>query len=132
MAFRKFALEQISGFDPAFGSGSLFPSEDCDAAARVSLAGWSGIYDPSVCVYHHHGRKANNLRKLYRDYDVGRGAYHAKLLLHCRKAAHFAQGLRGLPRRAIERPSAVFWEFSGAFRYALTLLKGPAARSRKL
>ncbi len=131
MAFRKIALDQISGFDTDFGSGSLFPSEDCDAAARVSLAGWAGTYDPTVCVYHHHGRKANNLKRLYRDYDVGRGAYHAKLLLHCRKAEHFMQGLRGLPRRAIERPSAVFWEFSGAFRYAMTQMKGPTARSRK-
>lgn len=123
MAFRRSVLVQISGFDPLFGSGALFPSEDCDAAARASLSGSKGVYDPRLCVFHHHGRKAGNLETLYKDYDVGRGAYHAKLLVHCRKPAHFLQGIRGLPRRIMERPSSLYWELNGAVNYLLQAKK---------
>lgn len=119
MAFRRSVLAEISGFDPLFGSGAFFPSEDCDAAARASIGGNKGVYDPHLCVYHHHGRKAGNLGAIYRDYDVGRGAYHAKLLLHCRKPTHFLQGMRGLPRRILTRPSTLYWELQGAVTYML-------------
>ncbi len=53
MAFRREVLEAISGFDPWFGSGAAFPAEDCDAAARASLAGWAGRYEPNMVVSHH-------------------------------------------------------------------------------
>lgn len=80
LAFRRGVLEAIGPFDPLFGSGSLFPAEDADAAMRASLAGWDGVYDPGIVVWHHHGRKAGDVAGLLRAYDVGRGAYHAKLL----------------------------------------------------
>lgn len=118
MAFRSNVLEQIGGFDPAFGSGAFFPSEDCDAAARASLRGWRGSYEPTICVHHHHGRKADDLVGLFKDYDVGRGAYHAKLLLQCRKLGLFLRGLKGIPRRFCERPVSLYWEMSGMLRYA--------------
>lgn len=118
MAFRRALLERISGFDPDFGSGAKFPAEDCDAAARASLAGWSGRYVPEICVYHHHGRKVDQVTKLLRAYDLGRGAYHAKLLLSCKQPALFLKGLRGLPRRVWERPQAIIWELYGSVHYA--------------
>jgi GT2 family glycosyltransferase len=117
MAFRRSVLEQIGGFDPLFGSGSLFPAEDCDAAARASLKGWTGKYVPEIVVSHHHGRKAGDIPKLLRDYDVGRGAYHMKLLVKLGALRPGLKGWAGLPRRMRERPSTARGEFAGAWRY---------------
>ena len=48
LVFRRTTLDAIAeeglAFDPRFGSGALFPSEDADAAQRASLAGWAGAY----------------------------------------------------------------------------------------
>lgn len=118
MAFRRQALLDIQGFDPLFGSGASFPSEDCDAAARASLAGWSGRYEPSIVVSHHHGRKAHEADALYRSYDIGRGAYHTKLLLQCRAPTLALRGWGGILRRIRWRPSSAWWETYGAARYA--------------
>lgn len=121
LAFRRATLDAIAenglAFDPRFGSGSLFPSEDADAAQRASLAGWVGAYAPQIVVWHHHGRKLADVAALHRSYDLGRGAFHAKLI-----------GLRGglapglvawasLPRRAFRRHSMLRWELAGAIRY---------------
>ncbi|MCC2975216.1 glycosyltransferase family 2 protein [Sphingomonas sp. PL-96] len=118
LAFRRAALDAIGWFDPLFGSGARFPAEDVDAAGRCSLHGWAGAYDPSITVSHHHGRKARHVRGLFRDYDYGRGAYHAKLLLHDRAAGAALRGWAGLPRRMRARPSTLWWEVAGAARYA--------------
>jgi glycosyltransferase involved in cell wall biosynthesis len=117
MAFRRAALRQIDGFDPLFGSGAPFPAEDCDAAARVSLQGWRGQYDPSVVVSHHHGRKAADIASLLRAYDIGRGAYHAKLLYEKRGFLYALRGWAGLARRALSRPASIYWELRGAAHY---------------
>jgi glycosyltransferase involved in cell wall biosynthesis len=129
MAFRREVLAAISGFDPLFGSGAAFPAEDCDAAARASLAGWNGRYVPSIVVAHHHGRKADSIPALHRDYDIGRGAYHAKLLLSCGAPLHALRGLSGLPRRVRWRPSCGYWETYGAVHYTWTWLKRSVVRS---
>jgi glycosyltransferase involved in cell wall biosynthesis len=82
-ALRKAALAQVGGFDPWFGSGSLFAAEDVELLARISAAGWNGAYDPKPLVYHHHGRKTmGDERRLMRSYDRGRGAYYAKCMLN--------------------------------------------------
>ncbi len=121
LAFRRSCLDQIAeaglAFDPRFGSGSLFPSEDADAAQRASLAGWTGVYAPDVVVWHHHGRKAADVPKLQRAYDLGRGAFHAKLL---GLRGGFRAGLRawaGLPRRARSRRGLLRGELAGALGY---------------
>jgi len=117
LAFRKSVLEAIGPFDPLFGSGALFPSEDADAAMRAALAGWEGIYDPGIVVWHHHGRKEADAAALYRSYDVGRGAYHAKLI---GLKGGFWPGLRawaGLPRRAWHRAGLLRGELDGALGY---------------
>lgn len=130
MAFRREVLASIRGFDPLFGSGAPFPAEDCDAAARASLAGWNGKYDPAIVVAHHHGRKADSIAALHRDYDVGRGAYHAKLLLSCGAPSHALRGWVGLPRRVRWRPSCGYWESYGAARYAWAWLRQSWAGNR--
>jgi glycosyltransferase involved in cell wall biosynthesis len=122
MVFRREVLDAIGGFDPWFGSGASFPAEDCDAAARASLAGWLGRYEPNLVVSHHHGRKADTIGPLFRDYDIGRGAYHAKLLLSCRAPRQSLRGWGGLLRRVRGRPISAYWESYGALRYAWTWL----------
>lgn len=81
-AFRRSALLQIGGFDPFFGAGSFYAVEDIDSVARVSAAGWRGVYDPRPLVYHHHGRKTlADATVLESTYARGRGAYYVKCML---------------------------------------------------
>ncbi len=134
LAFRRAALADIAergvAFDPLFGSGALFPAEDADAAQRAALAGWAGIYDPALVVAHHHGRKPGDLEPLYRDYDVGRGAFHAKLLL---ARGGLGPGLRawvGLRRRARVRRSLLGDELRGAIGYWRAAFRRAAADAR--
>jgi GT2 family glycosyltransferase len=81
MIFRKRTLQEIEGFDEAFGPGTPFNCEDIDACARASFAGWWGVYAPGPTVLHAHGRKAVDAAMLWRRYAVGRGAYAAKFIL---------------------------------------------------
>lgn len=80
LTVRRSLLDAIGIFDPLFGSGAPFPAEDADLAMRAALAGWEGVYAPDIVIWHHHGRKTSDIGKLFRGYDVGRGAFHAKLL----------------------------------------------------
>lgn len=117
LAFRRCVLDAIGPFDPLFGSGALFPAEDADAAMRAALAGWAGVYDPAIIVWHHHGRKAADLPGLLRAYDIGRGAFHAKLL---GLRGGLLPGLRAwatLPRRAMQRRGLLRGELAGALGY---------------
>jgi glycosyltransferase involved in cell wall biosynthesis len=83
LAFRRAALTEVGGFDPWFGAGALFTGEEAELLARISAAGWTGAYDPTPLVYHHHGRKtAGDEWHLMRSYDRGRGAYYAKCVLN--------------------------------------------------
>jgi glycosyltransferase involved in cell wall biosynthesis len=123
MAFRRSVLDQIGAFDPLFGSGSLFPAEDCDATARASLAGWAGAYRPEIVVSHHHGRKASDVGSLLRSYDYGRGAYHMKLLVGCGAVRAALRGWRGLPRRTFARPASLYWELAGAWGFLRSQLR---------
>lgn len=118
LSFRRQALDSIDGFDPLFGPGSFMGSgADCDAAARVCLAGWDGLYDPNIVVSHHHGRKKRDLPAITKRYAIGSGGYHMKLLLQERKLIHFLRYLGGIPKRLTKQPSSVYWEVFGATRY---------------
>jgi glycosyltransferase involved in cell wall biosynthesis len=123
MAFRASVLRDIGGFDPLFGPGSLFNTEDLEAAARASALGWKGQYRPEVVVSHHHGRKKHDLSSLWRSYAIGRGAYRMKLLL---KGHHsfWSRPLYWVPQKG-----AVCWEAVGATKFALVYLK-EAVRNR--
>lgn len=83
-AFLHEALTKIGGFDPLFGAGGRFSScEDLDALALVAAEGWNGAYDPRPIVQHHHRRKTDQeVKKLYHQYDRGRGAFYTKCLLN--------------------------------------------------
>ena len=75
-AFYKAVVEELGYFDPLFGSGAHFPCEDIDLMALCLAKGYVGIYDPNVVVQHDHGRRTQDeLAKLEKSYDVGRGAF---------------------------------------------------------
>ena len=118
MAFRAGVLRGIGGFDPLFGPGALFNSEDLDAAARASALGWMGQYRPEVVVSHHHGRKKSDIRPLWRSYQIGIGAYRMKLLLHHQRP-FWSRPFYWKPIRR----RAVLWEAIGAAKYALVYLR---------
>lgn len=69
-------------FDEHMGSGTPFPCEDIELASRASRAGFVGALVPGIVVFHDHGRRAGSpeARKTIESYDLGRGAYYAKLL----------------------------------------------------
>jgi glycosyltransferase involved in cell wall biosynthesis len=85
MAFRREALLEIGGFDERLGAGTRFKSgEDVDVLRRLSWCGKRGVYDPRICVYHHHGRKTDDdVRRASKGHDSGIGACFAKFA--CRR-----------------------------------------------
>lgn len=117
LAFRRSVLDSIGPFDPLFGSGALFPSEDADAAMRAALAGWDGVYDPAIVVWHHHGRRVDDVAALYRAYDIGRGAYHAKLIGLKGGWWPALRAWAGLPGRSRQRQGLLQGEIKGAFGF---------------
>lgn len=84
MSFRASLVHAAGGFDERLGAGTCFFSgEDVDMLSRVSALGWKGVYNPSIVVYHDHGRVGSTqIRSLLKGYDIGRGAYYCKALLN--------------------------------------------------
>ena len=122
MAFRKSVLLEIDGFDPLFGPGALFNSEDTDAVGRASALGWSGKYCPQVVVRHHHGRKSPAFSQLWKSYSIGRGAYDMKNLLRG-EFWWFARSVYGLRRRYRLARGIVMWEQVGKVQYLSICLR---------
>jgi glycosyltransferase involved in cell wall biosynthesis len=92
VAYRRAALSEAGGFDPWFGGGALYSGEEVELMARISAAGWNGVYDPRPVVYHHHGRKtAKDEWRLRRWYDWGRGAYYGKCILNRRMRSAYVK-----------------------------------------
>ncbi len=128
LTFRRSALEAIGGIDPALGAGTPFPCEDVDAVATTVWAGLQTGFDPRPVVRHHHGRKVPDLPKIEHGYDLGRGAYYAKSLLHGERRATYLKGwLREAMKRTTRRKLAgLRAEFIGARQYLLHRKKGLA------
>jgi glycosyltransferase involved in cell wall biosynthesis len=105
MAFRRKALEDISGFDDNLGAGTPFAFEDVDAELRALASGWKGKYDPRPVVYHHHGRKPGiEVEKLIRSYDTGRGGYYMKCILFMpQRWSCLRHWLRGMKRQPFKQ-----------------------------
>jgi hypothetical protein len=123
LAFRRSVLVEIGGFDPLFGTGSLFSAEDLDAAGRASSLGWQGEYRPEVVVSHHHGRKAADIPRLVKSYGIGIGAYHMKLLLRERRFLWFARSIYYVRRRLRASVRSVLWEPVGGVMYGYIYLR---------
>ena len=122
LAFRREVLEAIDGFDPAFGyAGGGFAGEDVDAAARASVVGWRGRYDPALVVHHHHGRRPGpDADAARRAYGIGSGAFFAKSALDRRlRRIYLAGWVRLTADRLRTRGDlrSIGWEVGGALRY---------------
>lgn len=93
MAFKRNAIFSAHGFDERLGAGTRFNSgEDTDLLRRLITNGCSGVYDPSIVVYHHHGRKTAEAEDtLLRSYWVGRGACMAKFCVNPNTRAIYLQ-----------------------------------------
>jgi glycosyltransferase involved in cell wall biosynthesis len=128
MAFRKDVLLRINGFDPIFGVGALFNSEDTDAVGRASAMGWKGKYCPEVVVRHHHGRRSPAaISRLWKSYSIGRGAYDMKNLLRG-EFWWFARSVYGLRRRYRLARGIVVWEQVGKVKYLSVRLRQALAK----
>jgi hypothetical protein len=126
MAFRRRVLFDIGGFDPLFGPGALFVSnEETEVVGRASAMGWKGEYHPEAVVRHHHGRKAADAAALWKWYAIGRGAHHMKLLLREHQFLWFARSVYQLRWRYKTSRTTVLWELVGAMKYGYLYLTQP-------
>jgi glycosyltransferase involved in cell wall biosynthesis len=117
MALRRSALERIGGFDPLLTTATVPSGEDLDALGRLAADGWTGVYDPALVVRHHHRiRRSEDIPRIARAYDLGRGAYMLKLMrnpnLRRSMMAHWWRGTRLIADRDRIRN-----EVEGALRY---------------
>lgn len=82
MAFRREALREIGGFDPALGAGSLsLAGEDSRAFTELLLLGGTVVYQPSAITQHFHRGSHEELRQQRFSYGVGLTAFYTSLLL---------------------------------------------------
>lgn len=82
MAFRRSALLQMGGFDPALGNGT--PTRggvDAEILLRTILHGHTLVYRPAALVRHSHRRAYADLRRQLVHYGIGMGACYTKTLL---------------------------------------------------
>lgn len=131
MAFRRSVLDVVPRFDPLLGAGApLVSGEDTDFLARLSAAGLQGCYAPGPTVYHHHGRRSDeDVQRLRRGHDIGRGAVYLKGLLRPATARAYASYWREILRRG--EKERIRREVNGAMLYCLwTVRKGFGARWR--
>jgi glycosyltransferase involved in cell wall biosynthesis len=78
-AVRRQFVEKVSGFDSHFGAGTPFPVEDSDFFYRVWRAEGKLVYEPSMFVWHDHGRRSTADKcGIVRGYMIGRGAFYSK------------------------------------------------------
>lgn len=118
MAFRRKALVDLEGFDPAFGAGTAFAGEEMELATRASLRGWHGGYFPGPTVYHNHGRNRAAAMKLERQYDFGIGACYGKFLFDAAtRWTCLPTWCKRSLRQLFRRPSGLPWQLAGAISY---------------
>lgn len=125
MAVRRDVLKTIGGFDPLLGSGTPWVCDDVEFLGRACWAGWSGVYDPSPVVEHHHGRKAgSDIQRIVKGYEYGIGAYYMKGVLNpASRIAYLREwnwGLRAHLRKG--RIASPRRELVGAMTYLLARL----------
>jgi GT2 family glycosyltransferase len=128
LAFRREVLEEIGGFDERFGLSNGLGGSDVDAVVRAVASGWRGLYDPHLVVRHHHGRRTREeIDRVRRSYDVGRGAFYAKCLLDRRlRRTDLVGWIRLIAERAGRGRGGreILRELRGSGRYLLLRLRG--------
>ncbi|MCG5512082.1 glycosyltransferase family 2 protein [Ectothiorhodospira shaposhnikovii] len=123
MAFKREAIVGLRGFDERLGAGTRFCSgEDTDMFRRMSIAGFDGIYEPGLVVYHHHQRRTDEAEKRLRSgHSLGRGACMMKYCLYAPARSMYLRHWYWSLRRAgfKEGFSEVFSGVRFAFSYGL-------------
>ena len=72
MAFRRSALEEVGGFDPALGTATpTLAGEDLELMLRVLVSGRRVVYEPRAIVRHEHQRELGDFRDRVWGYGVG-------------------------------------------------------------
>ena len=141
MAFSRRALDEIGGFDPALGAGTVARGgDDLSAFFEVIQGGFRLVYEPEAVVLHRHPHTRDALRRQVYGYGVGLTAYLTKCLLdrprllpaaarQLPRAFAHALGPRSQrnARRPADYPREMIW------RERLGMLAGPVAylRSRR-
>ncbi|PSC03105.1 glycosyl transferase [Alsobacter soli] len=76
-------IERVGYFDTRFGPGTpVGAAEDTDYLFRAWKLGVPVRYDPTLVIYHHHGRNtADEVARLNRVYNQSDGAFYAKHVL---------------------------------------------------
>jgi glycosyltransferase involved in cell wall biosynthesis len=124
-AARRELFERIGCFDVDFGPGSRFQSaDDSDFFFRVWRSGAKLVYEPSLFVFHDHGRRTSEDRlSIRRSYAVGRGAFYAKhlsknkLLILRTLVQELEWGLKALLTREGDRGWQIPWLIKGFTGY---------------
>ena len=91
------AVDRIGMFDVRLGAGkTIGAAEDTDYVYRAYRAGIRIFYDPTIVVYHHHGRRdVAEVKRLQSLYDLADGALYAKYALGDRALLlHIARRIR--------------------------------------
>ncbi|MGZ6299318.1 MAG: glycosyltransferase, partial [Candidatus Limnocylindria bacterium] len=98
-AFRREALIEVGGFDPALGSATpTLGGEDVEAMFRILLSDRQVVYEPAALVRHAHPRELDQFERRVWGYGVGLTACLTKVLVeHPRLLPEL---LRKLPRGA--------------------------------
>ena len=98
MAIRRRVYEQGLRFDTRLGPGVFGGcGEDSEFWCRVLARGWTCVYDPSVCVYHHHRRDLSDLRRLIYQYMKGHVAALILQFANCRRFGDLRRLFLALP-----------------------------------
>jgi glycosyltransferase involved in cell wall biosynthesis len=97
MAFRRDLLEQLGGFDPALGPGTIaHDGDDIEALLRVLLADRAIVHDPAAIVWHAHPDDYGELEDRVWGYGIGLTACLTKAILD--RPSLLLLLLRKLPR----------------------------------
>jgi GT2 family glycosyltransferase len=139
LAARRAVFDGIGGFDPELGAGARYRCEDVDFVARALAGGWRAVYDPSLVVYHDHGRREGEGLDALRDENAfAAGAYLAKMISlgHWRYAGLLAVMLGAAPLRRnirLRRLLAGFrdWRARAAERASPGRDDGPGGTGRR-
>lgn len=96
------AAFELGGFDEALGAGApTRGGEDLDMFVRILLGGAHLTREPAAIVWHRHRASADLLLQQAKDYDMGMGAWLAKVASRPTLARHaFATSIRRAPALA--------------------------------
>lgn len=106
LVFRRRALVELGGFDPALGTGTpALGGEELDVFIRLILAGQALVYEPRALVWHRHPDTADQLVRRSFTYGAGLGAALSKHMWSGSQRAELARRIPGGIRYLLARDS---------------------------